>query len=157
MSTPPSNAPGNPPSAPGGPPPSQASIEQYKAKLADLGNLGTRLTATTTYYVSIVSALLGILAFKERPLSAIDPSIVILVGVGGILISTLWFTSVSFFRSFFRAKLRALQRIEEVFSHQTFQEEFDEMKRGGRSNWLWLERIVHELLAMDEERRFKPS
>lgn len=119
-----------------------AAIEQYKAKLVDLGNLGTRQTAMTTYYVSIVSALLGVLAFKDRKLSEIDPFIVIIIGGGGLLVSTLWFFGVSFFRGLFRAKLRALERIEETMPYQTFKAEFEEMKAGGTSSWLWVERFV---------------
>lgn len=119
-----------------------AAIEQYKAKLADLGNLGARQTAMTTYYVSIVSALLGVLAFKDRKLSDIDPFIVIIIGVGGLLVSILWFFGVSFFRGLFRAKLRALERIEETMPYQTFKAEFEEMKTGGNSSWLWVERFV---------------
>ncbi len=49
---------------PGNPPPLSA-VEQYKSKLSDLANLGTRLTAMTTYYVSLISAFLGVLAFKD--------------------------------------------------------------------------------------------
>lgn len=119
-----------------------AAIEQYKAKLTDLGNLGTRLTAMTTYYVSIVSALLGVLAFKDRKLSEIDPFIVVIIGVGGLLVSSLWFFGVSFFRRLFRAKLRALERIEETMPYQTFKAEFEEMKADGNSSWLWVERFV---------------
>lgn len=119
-----------------------AAVEQYKAKLTDLGNLGTRLTSMTTYYVSIVSALLGVLAFKDRKLSEIDPFIVIIIGVGGLLVSALWFFGVSFFRRLFRAKLRALERIEETMPYQTFKAEFEEMKADGNSSWLWVERFV---------------
>lgn len=119
-----------------------AAIEQYKAKLTDLGNLGARQTAMTTYYVSIVSALLGVLAFKDRKLSDIDPFIVIIIGVGGLLVSILWFFGVSFFRGLFRAKLRALERIEETMPYQTFKAEFEQMKEGGNGRWLWVERFV---------------
>lgn len=77
-------------------------VEQYKAKLTDLGNLGTRQTAMTTYYVSILSALLGVLAFKDRKLVDIDPAIIIVICSGGILVSMLWLTGINFFRALFR-------------------------------------------------------
>lgn len=124
------------------PAPPTAALEQYKAKLTDLGNLGTRQTAMTTYYVSIVSALFGVLAFKDRKLSDIDPFVVIFIGAAGILISMLWFFGVNFFREIFRAKLHAIERIEEALPFQTFKDEFAQMKRSGRSSWLVLERFV---------------
>lgn len=122
--------------------PSSAVIEQYKAKLTDLGNLGTRQTAMTTYYVSILSALLGVLAFKDRPLSQVDEAIVLAVCVPGALVSILWFTGVSFFRELFRAKIRVLESIEEQLPVQTFAREFQLMKERGRGSWLYFERLV---------------
>ncbi len=139
MSAPNSNSP--PPTSPAQPT-LTASLEQYKAKLVDLGNLGTRLSATTTYYVSIVSALLGVLAFKERSLASIDAYIVLMVGVGGFSVSMLWFVNISFFRGLFRAKLKVLERIEESLPHQTFKDEYEQMKANGRGTWLWMERAV---------------
>jgi hypothetical protein len=123
-------------------------LEQYKAKLTDLGNLGTRQTAMTTYYVSILSALLGVLAFKDRPLAAVDPIIVLAVCVPGILVSILWFTGVSFFRTLFRAKIRVLEELEKSLPAQTFKTEFAMMKEGGRSSWLYFERLVPVVFAV---------
>jgi hypothetical protein len=121
----------------------QHVIEQYKAKLSDLGNLGTRQTAMTTYYVSILTALLGVLAFKEtRTLAAIEPAIILAICIPGVLVSLLWFTAVSFFRNLFRAKLAVLEEMETGLPYQTFSKEFAQMKTTGRSSWLAVERYV---------------
>jgi hypothetical protein len=125
----------------------QVAIEQYKAKLSDLGNLGARQTAMTTYYVSIVAALLGVLAFKDRPLAAIDPFVIVMIGVGGMLVSVLWFFGVTFFRQLFRAKLHALERIEEALPYQTFKCEYQQMTTAGSGRWLWLEQFVPAVFA----------
>jgi len=130
------------PAPPAPPVPPQAVLEQYKAKLADLGNLGSRQTAMTTYYVSILSALLGILAFKDRGLSAIDPVIVIMVGAGGMLVSVLWFFGISFFRDLFRVKLKMLEQIEESMPFETFKLEYRELIQSRRDGWLRVERLV---------------
>lgn len=129
-------------------PPSPLLMEQYKAKLTDLGNLGTRQTAMTTYYVSILSALLGVLAFKDRPLAAVDAAIIVAICVPGILVAALWFTGVCFFRNLFRAKISVLAKIEESLPVQTFRPEFEMMKPWGRRSWLNVERLVPIVFAL---------
>lgn len=150
--TPSATAPATPP-APGptpapSPAPESLVIEQYKAKLTDLGNLGTRQTAMTTYYVSILSALLGVLAFKDRPLCQVDGAIVLSVCVPGALVSLLWFTGIAFFRELFRAKIRVLEAIEKQLPLQTFAQEFQMMKERGRGSWLYFERLVPIVFAV---------
>ena len=125
----------------------QAALEQYKVKVSDLGNLGQRQGTMTTYYVSIVSALFGVLAFKGRSLGQVDAVVVLAITVPGTLVSLLWFLGISFFRSLFRAKLRMVERIEELLPFQTFRDEFDDMRRRGPSRWLWVEQFVPLVFA----------
>lgn len=125
-----------------GNPPPAAAVEQYKSKLTDLANLGTRLTAMTTYYVSIISAFLGVLAFKDRKLTDIEPFVIVVVCIGGVLVSVLWYFNIQFFRALFRAKLATLEKMEESFPFQTFRDEFLELKKGKRSSWLSVEKYV---------------
>lgn len=134
--------------APPPPPPSAQALEQYKAKLADLGNVGSRQTAMTTYYVSIVSALFGVLAFKEKALLQIDTVVLFMVCGAGLLVCLLWFCSLSFFRGLFRAKLQVLEEIEEALPFQTFRKEFDHMRKSGLASWIWIERFVPVIFAL---------
>lgn len=129
-------------------PPSPPTIEQYKAKLSDLGNLGTRLTAMTAYYVSIVSALFGVLAFKEKTLAQIDTLVLLMVCGAGFFVCLLWFYSLTFFRGLFRAKLRVLEEIEDALPHQTFRKEFELMRQSGVTSWIWIERLVPAVFAL---------
>ncbi len=131
-----------------GTPSSSEVIEQYKAKLSDLGNLGTRLTAMTAYYVSIVSALFGVLAFKEKALAQIDTLVLFMVCGAGFFVCLLWFYSLTFFRGLFRAKLRVLEEIEESLPHQTFRKEFELMRQSGVTSWIWIERLVPAVFAV---------
>jgi hypothetical protein len=123
-------------------------IEQYKAKLTDLGNLGVRQTTMSTYYVTIISAFLGVLAFKDRSLAQIDAAVIWAICAPGILVSTLWFTGVGFFRNLFRAKLQMLEKIEKALPFETFREEFETMKKHGRQGWLSAERYVPLVFAL---------
>lgn len=123
-------------------------IEQYKAKITDLGNLGARLTAVTAYYVSIVTALLGFLAFKEKAISQIDSLVLFMVCGAGTSVSVLWFYSLSFFRGLFRAKLKVLEAIEESMPFQTFRSEFEQMRQSGLGSWLWIERLIPTVFGL---------
>lgn len=134
--------------APQANPPSPNSIEQYKAKLTDLGNIGSRQASTTAYYASIVSALVGVFAFKDRSLSEIELSVLSMICGAGFLVSVLWFSSLTFFRSLFRAKLQILKDIEKTLPFQTFEQEFELMKRSGNASWLWIERLVPAVFAL---------
>ena len=124
------------------------AIEQYKAKMVDLGNLGTRHTMMTTYYVSILTAIFALLALKERSIAEIDTAILTLVCSAGFLVSLLWFFSVRFFRGLFRVKLKVLTEIEETLPYQTFKREFDLMSHSRTRSWLWFERIVPIVFAL---------
>lgn len=124
-----------------------AVIEQYKAKLADLGNLGARHTAMTTYYVSILTALLGVLAFKDRKLADIDLPIILVVTLGGVLVSLLWAAGIAFFDGTFAAKLSVLKKIEAGMPFQTFEEEFSVTNGAHRLSWLKTERKVPFVFA----------
>ena len=132
----------NVPSTPEVPLASPQAIEQYKAKLSDLGNLGARQTSMTTYYVTIVSALIGLLALKERSLFEMEATALFMVCGAGLMICLLWFSSLNFFRSLFRAKLKVLEDIEEALPYQTFRKEFEAMRQSKFSRWLWIERFV---------------
>ncbi len=135
-------------SVPSPPASSPQAIEQYKAKLTDLGNIGSRQASTTTYYVSIVSALVAVFAFKDRPLADIDITVLLTICVAGCLVSCLWFFSLTFFRSLFRAKLEVLEEMEETLPFQTFKREFESMKKSGNASWLWIERLVPAVFAL---------
>lgn len=100
-----------------------------------------------TYYVSIVSALFGVLAFKEKSLAQIDTIVLFMVCGAGFLVCTLWFYSLSFFRMLFRAKMRVLEEIELSLPFQTFKREFDNMRSSGVAGWLWIERMVPAVFA----------
>jgi hypothetical protein len=121
---------------------SPQAVEQYKAKVEDLGNLGNRLSAMTAYYVSIVSAILALLASKERSIADIDTSVTFVVCGAGLLVSLLWFFSLRFFRALFQAKLTVLANMEKTLPYQTFEPEFALMRQSGSRNWLWFERLV---------------
>jgi len=127
---------------------SQQVIEQYKAKLSDLGNVGTRQSSAMVYYISIVSALFGLLAFKEKSLFQIDAVILLMVCGVGFLICLLWLESLEFFRALFRAKLQVIEEIEESLPFQSFHKEFELLRKSRSTSWVWIERFIPAVFAL---------
>jgi hypothetical protein len=126
---------------------STQAVEQYKAKLSDLGNLGGRHTSMTTYYISILSALLGLLALKESSATRMDMAVLLVICGAGVLVSVLWFYSLSYFCNLYHAKLKILEGMEETLPHQTFKQEYDMMCHSGIHSWVWIERLVPIVFA----------
>ena len=96
----------------------------------------------TAYYVSAVSAILALLAVKERSIADIDTSVLLVICGAGLLVSMLWFFTLRFFRALFKAKLTVLARMEETLPYQTFASEFALLRQSAGRNWLWFERLV---------------
>lgn len=120
----------------------QQALEQYKAKLTDLGNLGTRQSSMTMYYISIVSAIFGLLALKEGKVFEIEITMLITLCTVGILVCILWFLSLNYFRNLFRAKLSVLTQMETTLPFQTLAAESEIISKHKIKSWIRIERIV---------------
>jgi thiosulfate reductase cytochrome b subunit len=103
-------------------------IEQYKAYVADLSSVGAQVATTETFFLTMVSALIAVFAFKERPRPTEEyftlPSIVVFIFVS--LVCLTWFLTMEVFSNLLRAKFQVLQAIEHhypdlypVFTEQT--------------------------------------
>ena len=95
-------------------------VEQYKAYLKDLGNIGSRQAQTTTWYVSILSALMVFIAYiaqSERlhlfAYASIAPSAVV-----GILLCVLWHFHARSYQYLYNAKFAVLREMERVELHE---------------------------------------
>ena len=117
-------------------------LDLYKAYLADLSGIGSRLTSMTTYYTSIVTALVGVLAIKEKQIIQIDLYIVMAVCFSGCVVSMLWFSGISFFRALFRAKFYVISEMEKHLTYQPFTKESSKFLEYSNRGWLKLERFV---------------
>jgi hypothetical protein len=99
---------------PSGDPQIQLRLDQYKAYLDDLGNIGTRYTTANGFYVSIVSALLAILALAEKgeALARFDVLLYIVVPIFACLLCLVWWESMKSYSSLFKRKFDVLREME---------------------------------------------
>jgi hypothetical protein len=97
-------------------------LEQYKAYLSDLGNIGSRHETARGFYLSVLSALLSFLALTgdKGPLKSVSSAYVIVVGIAGVAISVLWIVHTLTFASLYRAKFGKLGEMEVGLPYQTF-------------------------------------
>jgi hypothetical protein len=99
---------------PAGDPQIQLRLDQYKAYLDDLGNIGTRYTTSNGFYVSIVSALLAILALAQKgeAFASFDVLLYIVVPIFACLLCMIWRESMKSYSSLFKRKFDVLREME---------------------------------------------
>ncbi len=123
-------------------------LEQYKALIGDVGNIGTRYATANGFYLSIVSALLGVLAFTEsgKPFAQVDLVLVLMVSAFAIVICTIWAKTLEFYRGLFGVKLQILGEMEKGLAFPAYAKEYQMMQeRGVRpliDNEKWVPRIL---------------
>jgi hypothetical protein len=129
-------------------------LEQYKALIADAGNLGTRYATANGFYLSIVSALLGVLAFTEsgKPLVQVDLILVLSVAIFAIVICTIWMRMLGFYRGLLGVKLQLLGEMEKELAFPAYSRAHQLMeKRGIRpliEDELWVPRVLWVFFAL---------
>src|SRR5207247_9473368 len=90
-------------------------LEQYKALIGDVGNIGARYATANGFYLSIVLALLGVVAFTEsgKPLAQVDLVLVLTVAAFAVVVCHVWMKTLAFYRGLSRVQLQLLGRMRE--------------------------------------------
>jgi len=91
-----------------------SALDQYRAYLQDLGNFGTRHTTSNSFYLSIITALLGLLTLM-RPsegLSDLRTLLRILVPLFGMALCWVWHKTMLFYSAMYRVKFDVLRELE---------------------------------------------
>ena len=95
-------------------PPQNALLDQYKQYAGDLANIGTRYTAAQTFYLAVVAALIGVLAFRDT-----GPAMAQYINVKFALVMCfiaavchVWRQTLLFYGNLFHAKFDVLRRLE---------------------------------------------
>jgi hypothetical protein len=108
-------------------------VEQYKAYLLDIGNIGTRYATAHGFYVAVVSALIAFLSFKDvnRPVSQFFGVASIAVAFFIAIICLLWWDTLQYFGGVFEVKFKILREMESLGLHQLFQTEDKRLTEAG--------------------------
>ena len=101
-------------------------IEQYKAYLQDLGNIGARIESNKQFMLSILSALFVVLSLggKDGPLLKVAPGLTFVILGVAILICVAWFLKTRTYELILRAKFKVLQDLERALPFRCFETEW---------------------------------
>lgn len=109
-------------------------VEQYKAYLQDIGNIGARHETARGFFISVLSALLTFLALagKDGPLKDIGYALVLVVGIGSFAICILWLCNTLAFSALYSHKFGRLGHMEKELPFQNFEGEYAALKNDRR-------------------------
>src|SRR5579862_7573911 len=90
-------------------------IEQYKIYIGDLESIGLRYESTKTFYLAIVSALIGLLSFRgaNRTMEDYFSPAFIVVFLFIAIVCYLWWDTLQYYRGLFVEKFDMLRWIEQ--------------------------------------------
>lgn len=91
-------------------------IDLYKAYLSDVQSIGTRYTAANAFYMTIVTALLGVLALgaADKGFSTMRLAITVMVCAFAIIVCWIWRRTMVFYNHLFGAKFKILKAMEKA-------------------------------------------
>jgi uncharacterized YccA/Bax inhibitor family protein len=108
----------------------EVCLEQYKAYIGDLGNIGTRYATVQGFYVSVIVALLSVLALAEsnKILSQLQTGTLVVVCLFAVALCVVWALTIRFYQRLFRAKFQVLKALEGNLAYKCFDVEFELLK-----------------------------
>lgn len=127
-------------------------LEQYKTYIADVGNIGSRYATGQTFYLSVVTALIAIVAFIEKdgaPLQKyatfITPFILFFIA----LICYAWWQTLTYYFKLFGAKIAVLKEMEKKGAlFPIYGEEWKELEKRGSPSLMRHERLIPLILGL---------
>jgi hypothetical protein len=122
-------------------------LDQYKAYLDDVGNIGTRYDTSKGFFLSVITALLGILALAKVGEVFEGPRVLLGLAVSAfaILVCMVWSRSIASYRRLFAVKFEVLHQMEKEGNlFPIFQRE-DNLRKG--HSLLKNDRLVPILLS----------
>ncbi len=125
-------------------------LDQYKAYLADLGNVGSRYATANGFYLSVISALLGILALTEssKLLGAVPRSTLWVVCLFACVICIVWTRTLGFYGRLFRAKFKVINELERNLPHPCFANEYKFLTQKGATDLLKIDQYAPLVLML---------
>ncbi len=104
-------------------------LEQYKALIGDVGNIGVRYATANGFYVSVITALTGVLAYAgtQGPLRMKALVVVILVCYVASVVCRIWRTTLRFYGALFGGKFAVLKEMEARLAFPVYAREYDEV------------------------------
>jgi hypothetical protein len=100
-------------------------LEQYKSLVQDVGNIGTRYATANGFYLSVLTALLGVLAYvgTGKDVDRTTYPTVLLVAVFAIAVCWIWRKTIQFYGKLFKGKFAVLKELGGQLALNVYQRE----------------------------------
>jgi len=135
------------------PTPPAATLDQYKAYMTDVGNIGSRYTTAQTFYLSVVSALIGIVTFVAKDAGAFQKylwAVTAFITFFTALLCYIWWRTLDFYSHLFKAKFTVLKKMETGSStiYPIFTDEWAELENSRSGTLIYHEKLIPILIGL---------
>lgn len=120
-------------------------LDQWKSLVGDVGNIGTRYATANGFYLSVITALLALLAYvgTGKVFEAATYPVIALVAVFAMVVCWIWRKTIEFYGALFGAKFAVLKILEERLPVRVYMLEERELYVTRKAGYL----TVHEALV----------
>jgi hypothetical protein len=133
---------------------SEHMLEQYKLYVTMADNVSGRRSQTNAFFISVLSALLAILALagEKSLLKDVQAVVFLSTGIMGLLLCWVWALNIRSYRQLNSGKFKIIHEMEQQLPYRCYEEEW-EVLGGGEESKKYLrltrvERYVPILLAI---------
>lgn len=125
-------------------------LEQYKAYMNNLNEIGSQHSQTRAFYVSIISALLVFLSVTASKNESASMSMAGQLAVAslGIILCVAWYIHMLSYRKLFTAKFFILKEMENELYFHIFEKEWDKLESIKYKQFIKIESFVSLAVAI---------
>ncbi len=124
------------------PTPPAATLDQYKAYMTDVGNIGSRYTTAQTFYLSVVSALIGIVTFVAKDAGAFQKylwAVTAFITFFTALLCYIWWRTLDFYSHLFNGSSTI---------YPIFTDEWAELENSRSGTLIYHEKLIPILIGL---------
>lgn len=131
----------------------EALLEQYKLFVQTAESVSTRRINANQFYLSLLTALLGVVAFslgKDSTITQVELFVLLPVGLLGLSLCGVWYAHLESFRQLNSAKFKVIHELEEQLPYACFEKEWEHAKAdedGGFLRFTKVEKFIPLLMA----------
>lgn len=128
-------------------------FEQYKLYIEMADRISSRRIEVNRFYVTILTALIAVVSFIANAASleiASKNTLLLCVGLFGILLCVIWFINIRVFRDINAIKFEIINELESQFTFQGYKLEWEKMQNNGSKYFQFtkIESLIPLLLSL---------
>lgn len=111
-------------------------LEQYKLYVDTTNRVTDYRIRMNQFYLSLLSALLGLLAFiiEKKPFPKAEILIILSISLLGIMLCITWYLNLESYRQLNSGKFSVINDMEEYLPHKCFKDEWEKYLEKGKPN-----------------------